>query len=135
MYRQTLKLRILLLHPNQSPPIAKHNLSVLVLRRKPDLLKPINDLSSPPHLRRQLIARLHRRCKPRLELLEVLRVAAAERLQHAVRGRVPAVQPVDNHPAEAHLLSGLGCRVQRVVVAVQAISISKTRRIAGGTYR
>jgi hypothetical protein len=36
-----------------------------------------------------------------------------------VRSRVPAEEAMDNNTAEAHLLTGLGCGVERVVVAIE----------------
>lgn len=57
----------------------------------------------------------------RLEILDVLGVGAAERLEQTVRGRVPREEAVHDGAAEAHLDAGLRVRVQRVVVAVEAV--------------
>ena len=85
-------------------------------------------LAHLPHLSDQLVPRLDGAREAGLELLDVSRVAAAETLQDAVGGAVPREQAVDDGAAEAHLGAGLRRRVQRIVVAVEAVQQRGFRR-------
>lgn len=114
---------------HQSTSIAQANLLALYLGLEPDLLKSVLDLPGPPHRRHQLVARFDRARKSRLELLQVCGVARTQVLQQAVACRVERVQAVNDVSPKAHLLAGLGRRVQRVVVAIQSV---QQRRLAGG---
>jgi hypothetical protein len=113
------QLRLPIHNPNNRPPITQTNLAPLDPRHKPHLLKPLPILvPHPPHLRHELIPRLHRARKPGLELLDVAGVGAAEGFEDAVRGRVPGEEAVHDGAAEAHGDSGFRGRVEGVVVAV-----------------
>lgn len=117
---------------NNRSAIAQAKLSTLYLRHKPDLLPALTialRLADPPHLRHQLVTRLNRTGKSRLEFLEVGRIAAAESLQNTVCGGVPRVQAVNDAATEAHLLAWLGSGVERVIVTIQAVE--KGRFIIG----
>lgn len=91
---------------HQRSPITQTHLPSFHPCDKPDLLPPFRIRPShAPHLRNELVPRLDRARKARLELLDVLRIAAAEALQQPVRGAVPAEQAVHDGAAEAHLLA------------------------------
>lgn len=103
------------------PPIAQDNLAILILRHEANLFDLVLDLARPPHLGHKPIPRLDRRREPRLELVKVGWVTGSQCFEDDMRRRVPAVEPVNDDAAEAHLLAGLGGGVEGVVVAVETI--------------
>lgn len=115
------KLTLCANHLEQTPTVTQNDLALPILGREPDLLKAILDVSCSPHLRDELIARFNRGGKAGLELLKVLRVATAEFPQDTMGSRVPAIQAMNNGPAEAHFLAGLRSRVQGVVVTIESV--------------
>lgn len=106
-------------HLQQTTSIAQNNVTLVILSNKANLLKAILDIAHLPHLSDKLIARPNGRGKAGLELLHIGRIAATQFAQNTVRSRVPAEKAVDNNTAETHLLTGLGCGVERVVVAIE----------------
>lgn len=118
-----------LLTLDQRPAIGKHRLAAVHTHNKPHLVESLAVLVAHlPHVENKLVTRLDRCRKSRLELLEILGLASAKRLEHGVRSHVPGEQTVDNGAAEAHFLAGLRVCMKRVVVAVEAVQMGGFQR-------
>lgn len=105
----------------QATAIAQDSLSILVLGDEANLLKAIHNVSHAPDLSGELVTRDNRGGEAGLELLEVLGVAASKLSENTVSGGVPAEKTVDDDTAEAHLHTGLGGGVERVIVTVETV--------------
>lgn len=118
--RYDLQLALCPSNLQQCPTVAQNNLTTLVLGDEANFLKAISlYIARAPDLSGELVTWADGRCETSLELLEILSVAAAKLPQNSVGSGVPAEQAVDDSAAEAHLLTGHGVGVQRVIVAIQ----------------
>lgn len=119
----TLQLASLLANnPNERSPITQNLFPALNASNEANLLESVGiSTTHAPHVSDELVAGLDGAGEAGLELLEVCGVGAAEQVQNAVGGAVPAEQAVHDGAAEAHLHARLRVRVQRVVVAVQPV--------------
>jgi hypothetical protein len=138
--KKNLQLALLAHALDQGATIAQTNLSSLDLSDKAHLLEalPVRTTTHAPDLGDELVAGLDGRGEAGLELLDVGRVAAAQRLQDAVAGGVEGEEAVDDGAAEAHLHAGLRGGVERVVVAVEAVEQGGhgggLQRVGGGWW-
>lgn len=92
---------------------------------EPNLFPPVLLLPCSPYTSDKLIAWNHRAREPCLELLDVGRITTTKGLEDLVASRVPGVQSVHDGAAKAHLGTWLRRRMQRVIIAVQAIQKSR----------
>lgn len=123
--RLDLQLALHTSHLHQRPTIAQDNLTILVLGDEANFLEAISVyIARAPDLSGELVPRADGRCEASLELLEIFRVATTKLPQNTVGGGVPAKEAVDDSATEAHLLTGHGVGVERVVVTVQTSVLS-----------
>lgn len=110
---------------DQRSAITEANLSTLNVDDEANLFPSFLLLPRSPYTSDKLIAWNHGAREPRLELLDVGRIAATKGLDDLVARGVPGVQSVHDGTAKAHLGTWLRRGMQRVIIAVQAIQESR----------